>query len=126
VEAGKVKSGLTHFLRRGQFEGRATRGFDPAFYLGSYPLAAEEIAAGRVPNPIVHFLRFGRGWGYIPSRNAVRTDNAVAPGNRFGGFWLYQPNALDLIQGKLEVGHITAAEVALLQFWVANGHVILE
>jgi phytanoyl-CoA hydroxylase len=126
VEAGTLRSGLTHFLRRGQFEGRAIRGFDTAFYLRSYPLVAEEISAGRAPNPIVHYLQFGKARGYLPSPTAVRPDDAAQLNKRFGGFWLDQPNARDLIQGKLEVGHITALEAEKLHFWVENGYVILE
>jgi hypothetical protein len=87
---------------------------------------AEEIAAGRAPNPIVHYLQFGKARGYLASPTAVRADNAAVLTNRFGGFWVDQPNALDLIQGKLEVGHITELEADRLKFWVANGYVILD
>jgi hypothetical protein len=126
VEAGKLKSGLSHFLRHGQFEGRAIRGFDPVFYLRTYPLAAEEIAGGRAPNPIAHYLQFGKSRGYLPSASAPRPDNGAQLANRFGGFWTDQPNALDLIQGKLEAGLITAIDAERLRFWVDNGYVILE
>jgi len=126
VESGTLKSGLSHFIRRGQFEGRVIRGFDSAFYLQTYPLAAEEIAAGRAPTPIVHYLQFGKARGYLASPSAIRPDNAAQLATRFGGFWTDQPNALDLIQGKLEAGLITTMDADRLRFWVANGYLVLE
>jgi len=126
VESGKLQSGLSHFLRRGQFEGRAIRGFDSAFYLQTYPLAVEEIAAGRAATPIAHYLQFGKARGYLASSYAPRPDNAAQLATRFGGFWTDQPNALDLIRGKLEAGLITAIDADNLRFWVTNGYLVLE
>jgi ectoine hydroxylase-related dioxygenase (phytanoyl-CoA dioxygenase family) len=126
VDSGKLKSGLSHFLRHGQYEGRAIRGFDSAFYLRTYPLAEEEIAAGRAPTPIVHYLQFGRARGYLASPTAPRPDNAAQLATQFGGFWTDQPNSWDLIRGRLEAGLITAIDAEHLRFWVTNGYLILE
>jgi len=44
----------------------------------------------------------------------------------FGGLWPDQPNAPDIIQGKLDIGQITDIQAERLRFWLRNGYVILE
>jgi len=125
VAAGHEKSGWTHFLRYGQHEGRRVPGFDPDFYVTAYPLAAEEIAAGRAPHLLGHYLTIGRARGYLPNPRGPRPDNAAALPNRFGGFWVDQPNAMDIVEGKLALGQIDTAQAALLRNWIAQGFAIL-
>ena len=68
----------------------------------------------------------GRARGYLPNPEAPRPNNPAALPSRFGGFWLDQPNALDLINGKVEIGAITEAQAEQLRFWTKNGYVILN
>jgi len=125
VASGQEASGWQHFLRYGQFEGRRIAGFDPEFYLAAYPLAAEDIAAGRAAHPLGHFLNIGHARGYLPNPRGARPDNAAMLPNRFGGFWYDQPNALDLVEGKLGAGLITPRAAERLREWIRQGYVVL-
>jgi hypothetical protein len=125
VKAGREKSGLHHFLRAGQDERREISGFDPHYYLRTYPIAAGEIETGHAANPFSHFINFGHARGYLPRPQAPRPDNAAKLENKFGGFWYDQPNALDIIQGKLEIGQIDAEEAGMLRALVTDGYFVL-
>jgi FkbH-like protein len=71
VRDGREADGLSHYLRLGQFEGRVVSGFDPAYYTGSYPDVAKEIAEAGWLGPFDHYLSHGRKRGYL-GRPAVR------------------------------------------------------
>lgn len=44
----------------------------------------------------------------------------------FGGLWPDQPNALDIVEGRLETGQINVKQAERLRHWIQNGYVILE
>jgi len=46
--------------------------------------------------------------------------------SRFGGLWTDLNNAIQLIDGKLELGMINEKESQLLRFFVENGYVVLR
>jgi Phytanoyl-CoA dioxygenase (PhyH) len=125
VAEGRVGSGWQHYWHHGQHEGRLANEFDPEAYLRAYPAAVVEIAAGLAADPWAHYQRFGRARGFLPYPNATRPPNPAAMPSTFGGLWPDLPNALDLIEGKLEIGQISDGQAALLRFWVENGYVIL-
>ncbi len=126
IAEGREPSAWHHYDRHGRREGRQTNDLDEAFYLHSYPAARHEIAAGLAETPLAHYLKFGRARGYLANPKASRPANAAAMPSRFGGLWPDQPNALDLISGKLDTGQITERQAEKLTFWVNNGYVILE
>ncbi len=125
VAEGRVASGWVHFNAHGRAEGRQGGiAFDPDFYLRSYPIAVREIAAGAARDALDHYRTRGRGRGFLPGPTAPRPDDAAAP-PRFGGFWTDRPDALDLVEGRLELGRITADEAERLRCWIRNGYVVL-
>ena len=128
VASGVIRSGYLHWADNGRFEGRdAPPGFDiglrfdEPFYLRSYPAAARDLAAQRALNARHHYESLGRFRGYLPNELAERPD---APA-RQSGAWLDAPNALDLIEGRLDLGQVTLAQAKLLAHWVHYGYVIL-
>jgi hypothetical protein len=100
-----------------------TISFDEAFYLRSYPQVKEELTPAI--DARAHYLQFGRARGYLPHREAPRADDAARMDARFGGLWVDQPNAWDLIAGRLEIGAITGPQATLLRQWLIDGYVIL-
>lgn len=133
VRTGALGSGYEHWEASGKAEGRlAPPGydegdrFDADWYMASYHVVAEEIAAGRARDALDHYRTLGRARGYLPNRFAPRPDNPAGIASRFGGLWLDQGNALDLIEGRRELGRITDAQAALLRDWVRDGYVILR
>jgi ectoine hydroxylase-related dioxygenase (phytanoyl-CoA dioxygenase family) len=116
----------SHYDKHGRGEGRKPNDFDAEFYLGAYPAARLEIAAGLAATPLQHYLKFGRGRGFLDNAKAPRPTNAAALQSSFGGLWPDAPNAIDIVQGKLEIGAITAKQADRLRFWMKNGYVILE
>ncbi len=124
VAEGRIASGWAHYDAHGRMEGRKANNFDAEHYLRSYPVVAREIAAGLAQDAHDHYRRFGRARGYLPARTAPRPDNASAM-PRFGGFWVDRPDALDAVEGKLEIGRISEAEAEQLRFWITNGYIIL-
>ncbi len=119
------KDGWTHYRAHGYREGRKPNDVDPDFYLKAYPLAAREIAEGRAASAVQHYVRFGRGRGYIANFKAKRAANPGATPSPFGGLWIDQPHVHDLIDGKLDTGAINATQAEQLRFFVENGYVIL-
>ncbi|MEJ0020030.1 MAG: phytanoyl-CoA dioxygenase family protein [Acetobacteraceae bacterium] len=126
VAEGRETSAWLHYDRHGRGEGRKPNDFDADFYLRAYPAAEQEIAAGLATSAMQHYLKFGRGRGFLSNPKAPRPDNASVLPSRFGGLWPDLSNAVDVVQGKLEAGHITPAQAARLTFWMNNGYVILE
>jgi len=126
VAGGGERSALNHYLQFGRLEGRLPVPVDEAFYLRSYPLAVREISAGRAANAATHYLKIGRARGYLPRADAPRPDYAAALPSRFGGLWIDQPHVHDLIDGKLDIGLITARQARLLRQFADQGYVIQE
>src|SRR5713101_3069802 len=46
--------------------------------------------------------------------------------SRFGGLWTDLNNAIELIEGKLELGMINEDDAQLLRFFVENGYAVLQ
>jgi len=126
VAEGREVSGWQHYDRHGRSEGRKTNDFDADHYLAAYPIAARELAGGLADTPLQHYLRLGRARGYLSNPKAPRPADAAAMPSPFGGLWPDQPNAPDIIQGKLDIGQITDIQAERLRFWLRNGYVILE
>ena len=133
VASGHLKSGLEHWLQSGKAEGRIPppgynegSAFDAAWYESVYHAARDDIAAGRASDAWDHYERLGRHRGYLPNRFAPRPDNPAGITSRFGGLWLDQTNAEDLIAGREELGRITPEEAGHLRHWVEKGYVILR
>ncbi len=132
VKTGVVASGYAHWMASGKAEGRiAPPGYDegsildPAWYLAAYHAVRHDIEIGRARDAEDHYERFGRYRGYLPNAFAPRPDNPAGFASRFGGFWVDQGNARDLIKGRLDLGRITEAQAELLEQWIAKGYVIL-
>jgi len=100
--------------------------FDAVWYARSYPLAAEESSPTDAALLEQHYHRTGRYRGYKPNPKAVRPRNAAAMPSPYGGLWIDQANALDLIRGKYELGNITADEARDLETFVLDGYVVLK
>lgn len=133
VRSGGLSSGFAHWIGSGKAEGRIpppgyTEGdrFDPEWYADSYHAVAADIAAGRARDAAEHFRLIGRFRGYLPNRFAPRLDDPAGIASRFGGLWLDHGNALDLIEGRLELGQIDAAQADLLRHWVRYGYITLR
>ena len=134
VAAGTCRSGYEHWMTGGgRTEGRIAPpdysegdAFDEAFYLRAYPMASQDIAAGRAADAQEHYDRLGRVRGYLPNAFAPRPDDPMRFASRFGGFWVDQANAMDLIEGREQLGRIDASEAGLLRHWATHGYVVLR
>ena len=126
VAEGRVPSGWAHYDKYGRAEGRRPNDLDPGFYLKAYPMAAEEIARGCATCAADHYVSFGRARGWLPNAKAPRPTDASAIPSPFGGLWPDRPDAVDLIDGRLECGLITRVQADRLRFWVQNGYLVLE
>jgi phytanoyl-CoA hydroxylase len=130
LEAGQVESGWWHYDNYGREEGRKAffvdHYFDAEFYLRAYPIVAAELQVGMAKTPREHYLRIGKGRGFLPHYHGARADNAAALPSPFGGLWPDLANASDVLAGKLETGQVTSDQAALLSFWITNGYVVLE
>ena len=99
---------------------------EPEWYLAAYPQAVAEIAAGRARDPGDHYARFGRSRGYLPNVRAPRPRDPAGFRSAFGGLWTDQGNALDIVEGKLELGRISPAQARLLRTFIVDGYVVLK
>ena len=126
VARGDWGSGLMHYAISGHANGRvAAPSVDTEWYAATYPMSAEDIAAGRACDATDHFYRIGRYRGYLPSADAPRPENPADYRSRFGGFWTDQGNAMDLVEGRLDLGIITLNQAELLEKWITDGFVII-
>jgi phytanoyl-CoA hydroxylase len=126
VRKGEWPSGMTHYCITGKTKGRiAAPAVDAEWYISAYPRAALEIAAGKAANATEHYHRLGKYRGYLISQHAARAANPAATRSCYGGLWTDVGNALDIIAGRLDIGHISAEQANLLTQWVADGYVIL-
>jgi hypothetical protein len=127
IMQGMVDTARNHYLLHGRDEGRQPNDVDPDFYLAAYPeierdLGRPAAAADAAP----HFFTLGRARGYLPNAAAPRTGNGAAMGSPFGGFWIDQANALDLIQSRFELEWIDRRDAAMLRTFALDGIVELN
>ena len=119
---GVVDTAWNHYANHGRQEGRMPNDVDPAFYLSAYPAIEQDL--GRTPtarDAAPHYITLGRARGYLPNASAPRAENGAAMHSPFGGFWTDQANALDLIQGRLDLGLIRQREATLLRTFALEG-----
>ena len=124
---GVVDTAWNHFFRHGKNEGRQPNDVDPTFYLASYPEMERDL--GRPPEPAdaaPHYITLGRARGYRPNADAPRAANGAAHSSPFGGLWIDQANALDLVQGRLDLGLIRRRDAAMLRTFALDGIVELD
>lgn len=127
VQSGRLASGWLHYQQSGRVENRDARmgEFWPAFYAKSYPLAREEVAAGKANGMLDHYFKLGRARGYLPNPKADRPNDPDRIPSRFGGLWFDAANGEDLIAGKEEIGLISKADAELLRTFRRDGYVVL-
>jgi hypothetical protein len=119
---GELTDPRSHYLHHGRAEGRRPNDVDPGFYLAAYPDVADDL--GRPPtdaDAAPHYLALGRARGYLPNAAAPRAVNGAAPASPFGGFWTDQANALDLIQGRRDLGWLDDGQAAALRRFALEG-----
>lgn len=126
VRSGRISRPIDHFLCHGRAEGRLAFRFDEAWYARSYPLAVSEVAQGQASSLRAHYENFGAARGYLPHLAAIRRDNPSAVPSRFGGLWVDQVNARDIVAGRLEIGFINSMQADLLLFFIENGYVVIK
>ncbi len=133
VADGRFASAYQHWTMDGRAEGRIPPPgydegtmFDADWYHDSYHMVRADLAANKARDLHHHYQSIGRHRGYLPNRYAPRPDNPAAIPSRFGGLWPDHGNALDLIEGRLEIGRINEAEALLMRDWVRDGYVILR
>lgn len=126
IKSGNLSNALSHFLVHGRDEGRKGYIFDEPWYARSYPLAVLEVESGKARSLQEHYETVGRHRGYIPHQNALRPDNPAAIPSRFGGLWIDQPNAQDIVAGRADIGLITQKDAERLRFFIENGYLIIE
>jgi hypothetical protein len=119
---GVVDTAWSHYVHHGRQEGRQPNDVDPGFYLTAYPAVEQDL--GRSPtadDAAPHYITLGRARGYLPNAGAPRMENGAALHSPFGGFWTDQANALDLIQGRLDLGWLRQREAAMLRTFALDG-----
>jgi hypothetical protein len=124
---GEVDTAWNHFCHHGRDEGRRPNDVDPEFYLSSY--ADIERDLGRQPtqaDAAPHYIALGRARGYRPNAAAPRVINGAAQPSPFGGLWIDHANALDLIQGRLDLGRIRPKDAEMLRAFAREGFVELN
>jgi phytanoyl-CoA hydroxylase len=127
VACGEWPSGYAHYCAVGRSQGRCgSPEVDERWYQTAYPSARLDVEAGWAKDISDHYLRIGRQRGYLPNKKAPRVNNPAGFRSCFGGLWVDQANALDLVRGRLELGTITSEQAALLFKWIANGYVVIE
>lgn len=99
---------------------------DAEWYAAAYPQVAEDIAAGRARDVGDHYARLGRHRGYLPNLGAARPRDPAGFRSAFGGLWTDRGDALDLVEGKLELGRVTAHQAQLLRAFITDGYVVLK
>ncbi|MSP03271.1 MAG: hypothetical protein EXR07_19840 [Acetobacteraceae bacterium] len=125
--AGTVDTAWGHYLTHGRGEGRASNDVDPVFYLAAYPGIEQDLGRpADLADAAPHYVTLGRARGYLPNATAPRPANGAAFPSPFGGLWIDQANALDLIQGRLDLGRIRRNEAARLRRFALDGIVALD
>jgi phytanoyl-CoA hydroxylase len=127
VAAGGAVSGHEHYRLHGKAEGRrpSALAFDPVWYSRTYPVALAEVGSNDADALRRHYRERGRHRGYLPHPRANRPENAAALHSPFGGLWIDQANALDLVDGRHKIGLIDDREAETLTCFLTKGYVIL-
>lgn len=75
VRAGRLHSGLDHFVSDGYLEGRPALRYavDEEWYIQTYPDVAEAIKSGKVRDAAHHFEAFGFAEARVPNKSYQRT-----------------------------------------------------
>jgi hypothetical protein len=124
---GSIDTAWNHFFHHGRAEGRSPNDVDPAFYLAAYPDIARDLGRPATQEDAApHFIMLGRARGYRPNARAPRPGNGAALPSPFGGLWTDQANALDLIQGRSDLGWIRGRDAAMLRIFALEGIVTLD
>ncbi|MCX7383229.1 MAG: phytanoyl-CoA dioxygenase family protein [Alphaproteobacteria bacterium] len=100
--------------------------FDARFYCDHYPMAVADVDRGLAADFREHYDRYGRHRGYLPNKRASREENPASFHSRFGGFWIDQANALDLLDAKEDLGHIPADQAKLIRQFITDGYIVLR
>jgi hypothetical protein len=119
---GLIDTARNHYVHHGRQEGRRPNDVDADFYLAAYPAIERDF--GHPPSrdeAARHFVALGRARGYRPNAQAPRMANAAAMVTPFGGFWVDQADALDLIQGRVDLGEIRLRDAAMLRAFALDG-----
>lgn len=66
VEAGHLRSGLSHYIEHGFVEERRCFHLDPQIYSLRYPIAAVEVSNGEYLDFDHHYVEIGALRGYVP------------------------------------------------------------
>jgi phytanoyl-CoA hydroxylase len=126
IAAGVWHNGLMHYAMSGRASSRvAGPKVEEAWYQSAYPQAAAEVAAGKARTFADHYHHIGRYRGYLAAPKGVRMEDPGRTRSRYGGLWTDHGNVLDLIDGRVDLGKLTAQEASLLRRWVTDGYVIL-
>jgi phytanoyl-CoA hydroxylase len=125
IAAGQVLCGKDHYFAHGRAEGRQGFKFDETWYAQSYPLAVQEVERGAAASLQEHFEKLGQFRGYLPHNAGARPDNPTAIPSRFGGTWVDQPNARDIVAGRVEIGLINGRQAEQLLQFIDQGYVVL-
>jgi hypothetical protein len=127
VKRGDWPSGYMHYCIVGRAKGReGAPPIDEEWYRATYPLAVLEIDNGKARGPRDHYYRIGRHRGYLPGPRAPRSSNPACFRSRFGGLWTDLSNAMDIIEGRLDLGTISERQAEMLRKWVTNGYIVIE
>jgi hypothetical protein len=119
---GTVDTAWGHYANHGRREGRMPNDVDSAFYLAAYPAIERDLGrSAMAADAAAHYITLGRARGYLPNARAPRAANGAALHSPFGGFWTDQANALDLIQGRFDLGWIRQREATLLRTFALEG-----
>ncbi len=110
---GHIDSAWFHYVHHGRDEGRQPNDVDPGFYALAYPDGQND--------PISHYFAHGRYRGYLPNARAPRMPNAARESSAFGGLWTDQGDALDLIQGRSDLGRLKRRETVWLRNFALDG-----
>ena len=124
---GVVDTASNHFFNFGRHEGRRPNDVDPEFYLASYPRIERDLGRSPIASDAApHYVTLGRARGYRPNARAPRVANGAAMPSPFGGLWTDHANALDLVQGRLDLGWIRRKDGEMLRSFVQEGIVELN
>lgn len=100
--------------------------FNTEYYATSYPLAVDEVRLGVSDSLEEHYHKIGRHRGYLPNPHVPRMEIPNRWASRFGGFWTDQANALDILNGRLDLGFIKPAHARHIRKFIEDGYIIIE
>lgn len=106
--------------------GSAGEAFQADWYARAYPQVRDDIRRGLAKDPADHYARYGRFRGYLPNPSAERPRNPAGVRSAFGGLWTDQGNALDIVEGRLELGLIDRKLAEALRAYIRDGYVVFR